>query len=78
MPTVLPGFFAVDIGKGGLTLFPFAFGQLNAANGIQTYHFFGLGGVTGQFIYAQGIVLDGATLAPPWDSTNPATTIYTH
>ena len=25
-----------------------------------------------------GMAIDGATLATPWDSTNPATTIYTH
>jgi hypothetical protein len=77
-PTLVPGLFAVDIGKGGASLFPFKVDIFNAANGVQEYTYTGLSGIFGQFIYLQGVVLDGITLAAPWASTNPVTTIYTH
>jgi hypothetical protein len=78
VPTVFPGFFAVEIGKGGQTLYPFMFGTLNAANGIQTPKLQGIPGVFGMFFHLQGIMLNAPSFAPPWDSTNPATTIYAH
>jgi len=38
----------------------------------------GVPGVVGQYFYLQGITLDGTNPTPPWTSTNPATTIWTH
>jgi len=77
VPTVLPGFFSLAIGDGGATLFPFKAGAFNPVNGVQAYQFTGLTGITGQLIHVQGIVLDAPSLAPPWASTNPASTLFT-
>lgn len=76
VPTVLPGFFSLAIGDGGATLFPFKAGAFNPVNGVQAYQFQGLTGIAGQLIHVQGIVLDAPSLAPPWASTNPASTLF--
>ena len=65
------------LAHGGATLFPFKAGAFNPVNGVQAYQFTGLTGITGQLIHVQGIVLDAPSLAPPWASTNPASTLFT-
>jgi hypothetical protein len=77
-PTIVPGLFSVDIGDGGLSLFPLLFGNLNTQNGVQQHAFMGVPGSSGLYFYSQGITLDALNPTPPWTSTNAATTIYTH
>jgi hypothetical protein len=77
-PTTVPGLFSVDIGNGGLSLFPLLFGNLNTQNGVQQHSFLGVPGSAGQYFDSQGITLDALNPTPPWTSTNAATSIYTH
>ena len=76
LPTSVPGLFSVDIGAGLTTLTPILFGNLNGTNGVEEFHFSGIGGISGTFFYFQGITLDATTPTPPWTSTNVASVLF--
>lgn len=70
IPTAIPGLFSVDIGNGGLSLFPALSGSLNPTNGVEEFFFTGISAPSGQAIHFQGITIDFASLALPATSTN--------
>ena len=78
LPTVIPGVVEADIGAQFTSLFVFFIGNLNAASGVDEFHFGGITGTAGEYFYFQGVTIDPVTLALPWKSTNPATSIFTH
>jgi subtilisin family serine protease len=76
IPTVVPGLLSVDIGDQGQSLYPIAFGNLNATNGVEFLQFTGIPGITGTQFHFQAVTLDDVTLTPPWISTNPSTVLF--
>ena len=76
--SVIPGVVEADIGAGFTSLFVFFVGNLNPTNGVDMFHFSGISGTAGEYFYFQGVTIDPVTMALPWKSTNPATSIFTH
>ncbi|MEZ5978857.1 MAG: S8 family serine peptidase [Planctomycetota bacterium] len=77
-PSVVPGVIDADIGAQFTAFAILAVGVLPPNNGVATFTFTNVPGITGQYFHFQAVTLDPTTFLPPWRSSNVATSIYTH
>ena len=78
LPSIVPGVIHADIGNAFSNFLLLKVGTLPLANGIANFNFTNVPGVVGQYFHFQAVTLDPVTQALPFDSSNVATTIWTH